>query len=231
MKSGIEIIADERQRQIVKKGYTLEHDKQHTHEELLKVARLYIRAAEACCYPKNCIDYNGGFRAGEGVPSDYPNTWNHGYWKPSDDPIRNLAKAGGMLAAEIDRLQGLQSEQSNTETIERAPDEFEKFLMKEIASAEMDLELSKNDENYNDDTIAASLATMRYILARYNSGLIGATIESTESENENNSFNELLVLLKPFIEEAQFQPKVGYLKSENWKRLREKYLEITGNRD
>jgi len=31
--------------------------------------------------------------------------WEASWWKPSDDPIRNLAKAGALIAAEIDRLQ------------------------------------------------------------------------------------------------------------------------------
>lgn len=35
--------------------------------------------------------------------SDWP--WHSSWWKPSDDPIRNLVKAGALIAAEIDRLQ------------------------------------------------------------------------------------------------------------------------------
>ena len=32
--------------------------------------------------------------------------WDMKWWKPSDeDPIRNLVKAGALIAAEIDRLQ------------------------------------------------------------------------------------------------------------------------------
>lgn len=31
--------------------------------------------------------------------------WDENWWKPSLDPIRNLVKAGALLAAEIDRLQ------------------------------------------------------------------------------------------------------------------------------
>jgi hypothetical protein len=36
--------------------------------------------------------------------TDWP--WNDDDWKPSPDPIRNLVKAGALIAAEIDRLQG-----------------------------------------------------------------------------------------------------------------------------
>jgi hypothetical protein len=39
------------------------------------------------------------------VPNDWPKEWNVDWWKPSDDPIRNLVKAGALIAAEIDRLQ------------------------------------------------------------------------------------------------------------------------------
>jgi hypothetical protein len=31
--------------------------------------------------------------------------WDPSWWKPSPDPIRNLVKAGALIAAEIDRLQ------------------------------------------------------------------------------------------------------------------------------
>jgi hypothetical protein len=33
--------------------------------------------------------------------------WDQDWWKPSPDPIRNLVKAGALIAAEIDRLQRL----------------------------------------------------------------------------------------------------------------------------
>jgi hypothetical protein len=39
----------------------------------------------------------------ERLPIYWP--WDQEWWKPSDDPIRNLAKAGALIAAEIDRLQ------------------------------------------------------------------------------------------------------------------------------
>lgn len=34
---------------------------------------------------------------------DWP--WDEEWWKPSLDPIRNLEKAGALIAAEIDRLE------------------------------------------------------------------------------------------------------------------------------
>jgi hypothetical protein len=39
------------------------------------------------------------YRRNEGWP------WDEKWWKPSTNPIRNLVKAGALIAAEIDRLQ------------------------------------------------------------------------------------------------------------------------------
>ena len=83
MKSGIELIAKERQRQIEAEGWTPEHDDQHVHGELADAAACYV----------------------DGNPVGWP--WDEKWWKPSSDPIRNLAKAGALIAAEIDRLQRL----------------------------------------------------------------------------------------------------------------------------
>ena len=44
-----------------------------------------------------------GVRKTTGILRLWP--WSDKWWKPSDDPVRNLVKAGALLAAEIDRLQ------------------------------------------------------------------------------------------------------------------------------
>jgi len=74
MKTGIELIAEERQRQIEVEGWTKDHDIEHKTFEL--------SAAAACYISKNISKW----------------------WKPSNDPIKNLMKAGALIAAEIDRL-------------------------------------------------------------------------------------------------------------------------------
>ena len=43
--------------------------------------------------------------------------WHRCWWKPSDDPIRNLVKAGALLAAEIDRLQAIRDEPPPTRMV------------------------------------------------------------------------------------------------------------------
>lgn len=89
---GVERIKQERQRQINQEGWTAEYDSKHISDEL---------AYAAICYA---------------LPSDYRaealQTFWHWWqfteikwWKPTpDDRIRELTKAGALIAAEIDRL-------------------------------------------------------------------------------------------------------------------------------
>ncbi len=98
-KSGAQLIALERNRQIKIEGWTPEHDDIHTHGEM----RL---AAVAYAYYVHGITplINSGYTST--IPIDPPDMWpwEKSWWKPSDDPRRNLVKAGALIAAEIDRL-------------------------------------------------------------------------------------------------------------------------------
>ena len=91
--NGVEIIYAERVRQIEKEGWTPEHDAEHDQGELLRAATSYLD----CAY---------GQEMGRPFPSKPPMGWpfESKWWKPSDDPKRNLEKAGAFIAAEIDRL-------------------------------------------------------------------------------------------------------------------------------
>ena len=86
--TGVELIARERERQIVEEGYGFDHDDCHSSGSLVDAARAYCWAAGS--------KYRG-------VPLSWP--WAAEEWKPSDNPIRNLVRAGALIAAEIDRLQ------------------------------------------------------------------------------------------------------------------------------
>lgn len=95
MTTGADLIAAERQRQIDVEGYTPEHDDRHVgygadtsqHAPMRRAALCYLRAD----------------RGAHSTPgTSWP--WEQRDWKPSDDPIRNLVRAGALIAAEIDRL-------------------------------------------------------------------------------------------------------------------------------
>ena len=87
---GTELIAAERQRQIDVEGWAPEHDDEHHGQELVRAARAYLFEVLA--------PHQFGFH-----PQEWP--WETPWWKPSPDPVRNLIKAGALVAAEIDRLQ------------------------------------------------------------------------------------------------------------------------------
>ena len=92
MKTGTELIAEERQRQVSAEGWTPEHDDTHQKGELIDAGLSYLLAA---INTNNTVMQN--------PPREWP--WERGCWKPSPDPVRNLVKAGALLAAEIDRRQ------------------------------------------------------------------------------------------------------------------------------
>lgn len=102
MKTGIELIAEERQRQINVEGWTPEHDAEHTDESI---------ACAAACYatPPSERDELGwcGQQTFTKTPSLWK--WHITWWKPTpENRIRELQKAGALIAAEIDRLQANQ---------------------------------------------------------------------------------------------------------------------------
>lgn len=102
MKTGIELIAEERRRQIEEEGWSESHDYEHWDESLAKAA--------------SCYALPGEDRICDGeipVPENWP--WEPQSWKPArcefksdnnyiSERIRELQKAGALIAAEIDRL-------------------------------------------------------------------------------------------------------------------------------
>jgi hypothetical protein len=114
MKTGAELITEERQRQIEKEGWTEDHDTQHSNGELALAACCY--ASPVLLYQKNESYYNIQFS--DPWPDWWDYQWNkrqtnkNGYIIPNEElpneqRIRNLVKAGALIAAEIDRLQRL----------------------------------------------------------------------------------------------------------------------------
>lgn len=92
MKTGIELIAEERTRQVLGKGYTTKHDIEEN-----DFGQLAFAAAAYACPP--IANKAKGFKRTHLFP------WDSRAWKPSDDRVAELVKAGALIAAEIDRLQ------------------------------------------------------------------------------------------------------------------------------
>lgn len=102
MKTGIELIAEERQRQIEVEGWTKEHDTEHIDDSL---------AFAAVCYaiPHAYRKFSYCPSRKERLPEFWP--WDKEWWKPCpQDRIRELVKAGALIAAEIDKLQAQKGE-------------------------------------------------------------------------------------------------------------------------
>lgn len=103
--NGIELIVKERERQINEEGWTLELDEQnHDDGGLALVASCYLvdvvkRISDSyLVYPQ----LNNMIKKFSRIA--FP--WDGKYWKPTpQDNVRQLVKAGALIAAEIDRLQ------------------------------------------------------------------------------------------------------------------------------
>lgn len=107
--TGIAIIAAERHRQKVVEGWTEANDDAQSNAEMSGAAACYaIAANELACGHLN-------------RPNPSLWAWDEKWWKPGDDPIRCLAKAGALIAAEIDRLQRKKSNAKDQATAKKKP--------------------------------------------------------------------------------------------------------------
>lgn len=97
---GVDAIRNERMRQMVSEGWSPEHDDSHVSGELAYAAAAYaFSAAESQARGTTLVSL--------APHAFWP--WADG-WKPGD-AIRDLTKAGALIAAEIDRLKRLDSSQ------------------------------------------------------------------------------------------------------------------------
>ena len=103
MKTGIEMITDERKRQVEVEGYSEQHDSQHKASEFIYAAIAYVESAKVgvnCTEMGNTNEHEIMMRKVE-MGIHYPLGWA---FKPSTN-VRDLVKAGALIAAAIDRLQ------------------------------------------------------------------------------------------------------------------------------
>jgi len=96
MATGVELIVAERERQISGEGWTPAHDDEHSRGEM---------AWAAVCYAAPGSVYSV-YRRPRGFVFVDPWPWAEEWDKrDKDNRVRHLAKAGALIAAEIDRLQ------------------------------------------------------------------------------------------------------------------------------
>lgn len=92
--TGIEIIAKERKRQIEELGFDCSNDLSYNDQQLARAAACYAIPANW-----KVVWDNNFWRNFIGIY--WP--WNMKFWKPTpDDRIKELAKAGALIAAQID---------------------------------------------------------------------------------------------------------------------------------
>ena len=94
--TGAQLIAKERVRQVKEEGWSAEHDDEHEKGELVKAAASYL--LRRC---DSSLRIDEGYQVFDLADILWP--WDFDYFKPTD-PIKDLIKAGALIAAEIDRL-------------------------------------------------------------------------------------------------------------------------------
>lgn len=105
MSTAIIKAVEERLRQINEEGFTAAHDDCYTQGQL---------AAAAACYACIAEDVlQGGKSALDGQPPAFW-PWDDAWFKPSDDPKRNIEKAMALLAAQYDALERAEASESET---------------------------------------------------------------------------------------------------------------------
>jgi hypothetical protein len=93
MEEAVREVVAERRRQVEAEGWTAEHDDEHTDGELVDAAACYLI-------------YRGGH-----TPHRWP--WSREWWKPKGHR-RNLARAGALILAEIERIDRASSRSKTT---------------------------------------------------------------------------------------------------------------------
>ena len=108
--TGAQLILGERQRQASEEGWTFEHDDRHKNHELVRAAICYLETESTRKLAGPHYSHP------EVVPHKWP--WDDKYWKPTpDDRVKELVKAGALIAAEIDRLQRKKSHPDQDKTL------------------------------------------------------------------------------------------------------------------
>lgn len=98
--AGTHAVAQERVRQIAEEGWTPEHDRQHPPGDMLLAGRCYLLLAYYQLAGAG-VDSPEIDEMMEEVPDSWP--WDDHWWKPSENPVRNLERGTALCCAELDR--------------------------------------------------------------------------------------------------------------------------------
>jgi len=113
----IEMISEERKRQIEKEGWTADHDDQHEDGELAMAAALYASPDDSMMIVERCDccgsveklkdpwpwwDYYNYDRYNDGGCNVHHHAWDK---RDKHDRMRRLQIAGALIVAEMERLQ------------------------------------------------------------------------------------------------------------------------------
>ena len=117
-KTGVELILQERERQISEEKWSDEHDDQHDEEELALAACCYAAPEDIYIFGSRQVQVNSsrgledaGYFYDYKTVEDYhdPWPWDEDWDKrEKHDRIKRLTIAGALIAAEIDRLRRLE---------------------------------------------------------------------------------------------------------------------------
>lgn len=100
MKTGIELITEERRRQVEVKGWSLQRDDEHTD------GALAVSAAQCACDGTDAT-------VQDPLERDWGIVARHGVNGKQPDRLHMLAVAGALIAAEIDRIQRVKGPPTN----------------------------------------------------------------------------------------------------------------------
>lgn len=106
-KSGIELIAEERERQVTQEGWTTQHDDEHFDGSLAIAAACYAASAADCASEYGLNEIFTKIEFGDGSTKfqalwPWDDKWDK---RRKHNRTRKLAIAGALIAAEIERLE------------------------------------------------------------------------------------------------------------------------------
>lgn len=113
MTDAIKAIAAERKRQVEQEGWTHKHDDNHSDGSLAQAAACYANPMTINVRPETTYSNDIHPNDDEQMPIGWPYCWDSYWWRPTNRR-RDLVKAGALIVAEIERLDRLSEQETDT---------------------------------------------------------------------------------------------------------------------